>query len=145
MPSTHKSIHAETHKCSQGDIHSLLCKSTWAYLHMQTHSLLHAPTRTYPHRPQPGRGNPPPAGSGCCLPGFVLRIRAFYLQILPGKDLPVDSLTSTRKLSSLWTLGPDLSSERRNLKSPEPTAGTNHGVSTLGSPLGNYACALSLS
>lgn len=135
MPSTHKHTCAETHKYSQRHIPSLLCKSTRAYMHM--HSLLHA--CTYLHQLQT---------SSCwewvSLPGFVLRMRAFTWQILLGKALPVDSLTSARMLSSLWTLQPVLISARRNLKSPEPTAGTGHDVSTLGFPLGNYACAPSL-
>lgn len=95
----HISIHRGTCTAS--------CENTQADLHMQTRSLLHACTRTHPHQLQTGR-NLPSTVSGFSPSGFVLRTGAFHLQILQGKNLPVDPLTSSKKTQ--FTLDP---SEKR--------------------------------
>lgn len=123
----HRNAHRETFTASYAKAHGL----TYTCKHVHSCMLPHALTLITPRQ----------AEEILLLLAVLVAFQdlssklGFYLQILPGKNLPVDSLTSTRKLSSLWTLGPVLTSERRNLKNPEPTAGTNHGVSTSGSPL----------
>lgn len=103
---THDRTHTETHihretgtpSCvkAQGLTHDA---NIFMLAHMHTQLILINPR---------GAERNPPTGSGFSLPGFVLSVRAFHLQIPLGENLPGDPLTPARKLSSPWTIGPVL-------------------------------------
>lgn len=88
---THMQRHISIHRgCTPS------CGSTQEDLHVRTHALLRACTHTHPRQLQTGR-NLPSTVSGFSPSGFVLRTGAFHLQILQGKNLPVDPLTLSKK------------------------------------------------
>lgn len=136
------------------NIHRDTCTASYAKARANTFSpaCMHAHALTLINSTQ-ADGNPPPTGkeffpSRICpqnesiSPANAARKRTFQLILWPqqGSSGTGHSPPHPHSIPLLPSLGPFLTTTRRDLKSPKPIAGTNHEVSTLGSPLGNHAC-----